>query len=225
MKQLILIFLVLSRHLNCFAVIRYVRVGGGGLQTGDSWANASGDLQLMINQSSSLVLDTIYVAEGTYVPSRPADDLNTLDATNRNNAFTFTRNIQVFGGFASSGNPTFIERNPVVYKTTLSGNIGEAGVLSDNVYHVVITVGTAITRDFLVDGFNIIDGFGDVGNGMYVNNVIIFETQGAGWCNLGGSPTIRNTVFTGNVIGLAVIGNTYFTGYGAAFFNDGALSF
>jgi hypothetical protein len=219
MKQLILIFSFLLIHVNSFAVIRYVREGGTGLQTGDSWANASGDLQLMINQSSSLALDTIYVAEGTYIPIRPADNLNTIDAANRNNAFTFTSNIQVFGGFPASGNPALSERNPVTYITTLSGNIGDPGVSTDNAYHVVITAGAAVTRDFVLDGFHVTGGLANVANSITVNGVLIQERCGAGWNNNGGSPTIRNSVFTGNVIG------NDGSGFGVAFYNNGNPEF
>jgi len=58
------------------AVVRYVKPVSAGLGNGSSWADASNDLQLMINNSASG--DTIWVAAGTYIPVRPANNLGTI---------------------------------------------------------------------------------------------------------------------------------------------------
>ena len=55
--------------LNTQAIVRYVRPTVAGLGDGSSWTNASADLQLMINNSAAG--DTIWVAEGTYLPLPP----------------------------------------------------------------------------------------------------------------------------------------------------------
>ncbi|GEM_PF-4546146 len=69
MKGILIFGGFICLHLNSFAAIRYVKEGGSGTQTGVSWADASGDLQQMINASSATTLDTIYVAAGTYLPN------------------------------------------------------------------------------------------------------------------------------------------------------------
>lgn len=213
MRLLILVSLLLS-HLNAHAIIRYVKPGGSGTKTGASWANASADLQLMINESSDTKVDDIYVAEGTYMPNRPADDLSTINLTNRNNAFTFTKNIRVFGGFPATGKPRFSDRAPGTYKTILSGDVGDAGNRNDNAYHVVITVGAAITNTFVMDGFTISDGVSNHSNNMFVNGNIIWERSGVGWFNNRASPTFRNVTITNNTT------QTNSVGYGVGFYND-----
>jgi hypothetical protein len=215
MRLLFILASLLFFQSNAYAVIRYVKSGGSGTQTGAGWANASADLQLMINESSGTTLDTIFVAEGTYMPNRPASDLDTIDLTNRNNAFTFTKNIRVFGGFPDAGNPAFSDRAPGTYKTNLSGNLGDAGNRNDNAYHVVITAGTNITQAFVMDGFTISDGVLHFSTaGFYLNGGYIWGPGGAGWHNNGASPTFRNITITDNT---AQIGSF---GYGLGFYNS-----
>ncbi|KAA0990914.1 choice-of-anchor Q domain-containing protein [Dyadobacter aurulentus] len=215
MRLLFLLTLLLFSKHNAHAIIRYVKPGGSGTQTGASWANASADLQLMINESSDTEVDEIYVAEGTYIPNRPATDLSTINPTNRNNAFTFTKNVRVFGGFPATGDPAFSDRAPGTYKTILSGNIGDAGNRNDNAYHVVITAGTNITQAFVMDGFTISDGVLHFSTpGFYLNDSYIFGPNGAGWHNNRASPTFRNIIITNNT---AQSGSF---GYGLGFYND-----
>ena len=205
---------MLLPQLNAYAVIRYVKPGGSGTKNGLSWANASADLQEMINQSSDTAIDTIYVAEGKYTPNRPANALHTIDPANRNNTFTFTKNIRVFGGFPVAGNPIFADRVVAAYETILSGDIGTPGVNTDNAYHVVITVGTAITNAFVMDGFTISDGFANVANPIYIHGDRIDARSGTGWHNYRASPVMRNMVITNNRIGYDG------TGSGVGFYNE-----
>ncbi len=75
--------------------IRYVKQGGTG--DGTSWAQASGDLQAMINASSSG--NQVWVATGAY--QRNQGD---------GNSFIMKEGVQVFGGFPNTGNPTMANR-------------------------------------------------------------------------------------------------------------------
>jgi hypothetical protein len=77
MIRLLLFGLLLTVQATAYATIRYVKPGGDGTRTGESRTIASGDLQLMINASSVVQVDTIYIAAGTYMLNRPANDLNT----------------------------------------------------------------------------------------------------------------------------------------------------
>lgn len=214
MRKLLILGGLLSLQVNAFATIRYVKTGGAGTQTGLSWANASGDLQLMINESSAAAVDSIWVAAGTYLPNRPANNLNTIAATNRGNAFTFVKNVRVFGGFPATGSPAWTERNWTTNVTRLSGNIGAADS-SDNCYHVVVTAGAAVTADFIMDGFTISDGNAAVGSSMVINAVTIQGSFGAGWNNSGGSPVLRNLTFENNAISVG-------TGFGISVYNEGS---
>ena len=66
MKKFIILCFVVLFAADMQAVIRYVKPVSSGLGNGSSWANASADLQLMINNSQAG--DTIWVAQGTYKP-------------------------------------------------------------------------------------------------------------------------------------------------------------
>lgn len=200
MKKLLFLGGLLSLQVNSFAITRYVKSGGAGSQTGASWVDASGDLQFIINQSSSAVVDTICVAAGTYLPNRPADNLNIIDATNRNNAFTFTKNVRVYGGFPVTGNPQWANRNWKLNITVLSGDIGIAGNNADNTYRVVLTTGSAIDNTFMMDGFTISDALADIAPSVTVAGTVIANRFGVGWSNYGGSPKMRNLIITNNKV-------------------------
>src|SRR5690606_13144340 len=81
-------------------VTRYVSENGTG--DGSSWANASNDLQLMIN--NSFAGDSIFVASGTYKPIRPANNVNVIAVNNRDNAFVLKSGVKIYGGFAGTEN-------------------------------------------------------------------------------------------------------------------------
>lgn len=213
MKRFLLLGILLIAQVTAYATIRYVKAGGAGTQTGESWANASGDLQLMINQSSAVVIDTIWVAAGTYMPVRPAYNPDTVDAANRFNAFTFVKNVRVYGGFSATGNPGWSSRNHTAHVTTLSGNIGLPDN-SDNCYRVLITAGANITADFVMDGFIVTEGNGGLTGDISVNGLAIGSRAGAGWYNTGGSPSLRNMIFENHVLSDG-------TGRGVASFNTG----
>lgn len=68
-----------------WAIPRYVKVGGVGTGT-TSWNNASGDLQAMINNSSSG--DEVWVAQGTYKPG-----------TQTSSSFSLENGVTVRGGY------------------------------------------------------------------------------------------------------------------------------
>lgn len=135
--------------------IRYVKEGGVG--SGNSWTDASGDLQAMINASGEG--DEVWVAKGMYKPNRKADELDKVTINNRFNAFVLRKNVRVYGGFKDDGSQTTKDsRDFVANETKLSGNIGDANLPTDNVYHVVIASGDLGTNTVL-DGFVVEDGY------------------------------------------------------------------
>src|SRR3546814_3520046 len=95
---------------------------------------------------------------GTYLPTRPADGLEVVDLNNRDNAFTFTKDLKIYGGFPATGNPGMADRDWDAHPTVLSGNLGDPGAPNDNAYHVVLAVGETVTNDFLMDVFTITGG-------------------------------------------------------------------
>src|SRR5262245_46201638 len=82
MKKILLAFVLVATNVQLHAqVLRFVKQSGTG--NGSSWSNASSDLQLMINNSAPG--DSIFVAAGTYTPTRLAHASGTISVNNRFN--------------------------------------------------------------------------------------------------------------------------------------------
>jgi len=155
----------------------YVDLNSAGpTHDGTSWATAFTDLQPVLQAAVSG--ETIDVAQGTYYPT---------SGINRAATFQLVSGVEIDGGFAGVANPT-AARNVSAYPTILSGDIGIAGSVTDNSYHIVNSNG--VTAAAILDGFTITRGYA---NGGGTN-----QSNGGGLLNLG-SPTIRNCSFTGNI--------------------------
>lgn len=211
--------------------IRYVRPTATGTGTGANWANASGNLQAMIDASASN--DQVWVAAGTYRPG-----------TIRTASFTIKSNVKVYGGFA--GTETALTQRPAITLTnpsnsTLSGDIGTAGNATDNSYHVVRFFRADVSTQ--LDGFVIVGGNANgSGDDSYGGGIF---NDGRGTGGTAGSilsrPLVSNCLIAGNVSSFSGAGlynggtngggghisllkcvlrnNT--TAYGGAVFNDG----
>jgi hypothetical protein len=177
--------------------IRYVKSGAGG--NGTSWANASGDLQGIINASASN--DQVWVASGTFQLGSGA-------------SYTMKEGVKIYGGFASGGNPGLSNRNWNVNTTILKGN--NAPVIN-NSYN-------SLSNSAVLDGFTITGGATDNGAGIRnvyssptIVNCVIRNNAASNWgggiVNIGtGTALVKNCVFYGNTA----------SGGGAAFDYDGA---
>ena len=86
------LFLVLSFCLQA-KTIYYVKAHGTG--AGTSWAEASGDIQAMINKAKSG--DEVWVAKGTYYPTT-----ETIARDARSRTFLIKEGVSTYGGFAGT---------------------------------------------------------------------------------------------------------------------------
>ncbi|MCB0535753.1 MAG: hypothetical protein KDD14_26350, partial [Saprospiraceae bacterium] len=126
--------------------IRYVKQGGAG--DGTSWANASGDLQAMIDECG---VEQVWVAAGVYKPTAGAD---------RNISFTMKNNVAIYGGFPNTGNPGTADRDWTANTTTLSGDIDGNNTLDNgNSLHVIVN--SSLNNSAVLDGFTIRGGYDD----------------------------------------------------------------
>lgn len=176
--NIIVITLLLYGAANCWAQsTRYVKPIATGNGSGSSWANASDDLQAMINASSSN--DNIHVAEGTYKPIRRADDLNVITPNDRDNAFVLKGNIKIYGGYPPTGTGG---RDVDAHPTILSGDIGVLNDSTDNCYHVVMRVFTP--GNSKLDGFTIRDGNANEVTQITVDGEAVNRGKGGGIYNI-----------------------------------------
>lgn len=136
------------------AHVIYVRADAPAGGDGSSWhrAIANPAAALKIARSGS----QIWVASGTYVPTDDGD---------RTRSFSLREGVVIYGGFV--GNESDLAaRNWVKNVTVLSGDIGQKGDNSDNVFHVVTGADHAI-----IDGFTIRDGNASGGAGLGLNRL------------------------------------------------------
>ncbi|MCB0595114.1 MAG: DUF11 domain-containing protein, partial [Phaeodactylibacter sp.] len=162
-----------------YTPIRYVKEGGTG--SGVSWADASGDLQAMIEACN---VEQVWVAAGAYKPTAGAD---------RTISFVMKNGVAIYGGFPDTGNPGLAERDWIANATILSGDLlDDDGPnftnRSDNSYHVINNNG--LDNSALLDGFIISGGNAD--------GAVFTEQTGGGMFNSSSSPTVANCRFTGN---------------------------
>ncbi|QKZ12531.1 beta strand repeat-containing protein [Spirosoma sp. KUDC1026] len=201
--------------------IRYVKPTATGTGSGNSWINASGNLQAMINASSSG--QQVWVAAGTYKPGGN-------DNADRTISFAMKNGVSMYGGFV--GNETALSARPAINPTTpsttiLSGDIGEVGYPDDNSFHVILNR-LGVTNITVLDGFVVTGGnANEPGPPQEPRNI------GGGMCNVGqssfanpssgppSSPQISNCLFTANS---AASGGAIYNGAGSSGVSSPALT-
>lgn len=161
---------------------------------GTSWLTAKRDLQIAINIATSG--DIIWVKSGTYIPTHDPFG-NTTPANNRDKTFTLKNGVKLYGGFA--GNETTLnQRNWNVNVTTLSGDLGIVNTLSDNAYHVVISVDlNSVTS---LDGFSITKGYATApgASSITVNTKVLDRYKAGGIYNINSATTFANCIIKNN---------------------------
>ncbi len=177
--------------------VAFVNGDATGANNGSCWADAFNDLQDGLDAAEALGKE-VWVAGGTYAPS---------SGTDRDASFVLRFGVAVYGGFAAI-ETTRGERDPDVYVTILSGEIGAAGI-SDNSYHVVkgtdgatldgftITAGNANGTENEEGGGGLLNYFAspDVVNCIFAGNA---AERGGAICNHAGSPTVTDCEISGN---------------------------
>ncbi|MFH1111224.1 MAG: right-handed parallel beta-helix repeat-containing protein [Planctomycetota bacterium] len=205
--------LVLALGLTTSSVfggpVIYVNQAATGVGDGSSWTDAYTDLQPAIDAAgaSGGAIREIWVAKGTYKPSKRTDPNDPRSAT-----FQLLDGIALYGGFAgteASVDERVIDANPTVLSGDLNGDDGPDFVNYDeNAYHVVtaIDVGNAT----LFDGLTVTAGhpasnrtLSSYGGGMYIRNAY---------------PQIRNATFTRNLSERPLTNVAWSGGGGAALF-------
>lgn len=161
--------------------IRYVKQGATG--DGSSWANASGDLQKMIDElaeSTPSQAGEVWVAAGTYTPQSQL-----ISGTAYSASFRMRDGISVYGGFAGTES-TKLERvkksampwdfqNPTVLEAAYYSHddlawTNNKWTLTSDSRHVVwfapMSGGTAFANVTTLDGVTIQGGYAQGGTGQ-----------------------------------------------------------
>ncbi|MEO7983410.1 MAG: choice-of-anchor Q domain-containing protein, partial [Bacteroidota bacterium] len=192
--------------------IAYVNGLATGANNGVNWANAFTSLESALDAARNCGVTQIWVAKGTYKPSKdPFDNANPTDPSDK--TFYLKDGVAVYGGFA--GTETNINQRIAGNVTILSGDIGIAGNVTDNCYHVVLSVSDGNTT--LLDGFTITGGNarnGPGGGSITVETKAITRFSGGGMRNESSSPSVTNTIFLINAS----------TTQGGGMFNGGSSS-
>lgn len=190
----------------------YVDYSATGSNNGTSWANAYTSFQSAIETSSSG--DEIWVAAGTYKPSKESD--GTTD-TPREYCFVMQAGVEMYGGFEGTETATSQRTNygnGESNETILSGDIGTVDDTSDNCYQVILNYNNSLTSSSVIDGFTVTrgnangSGSNDNGGGMYnynvspsINNCNFISNQsdfGGAIYNFVSTSTITNCTFISN---------------------------
>ncbi|MGJ1344625.1 beta strand repeat-containing protein, partial [Sphingobacterium spiritivorum] len=176
--------------------ILYVKQGSAG--NGSSWANAAPELaDALLAAKTNAAIKQIWVAKGTYKPKYRPDNLNGTNPNDRDNAFLMVKDVKLYGGFA--GTETDIGQRDfsiATNTTTLSGDLGTASDISDNAYHVVISVGAVGTAE--LNGFTLTGGNADAASNISVNGNQVLRSRGGGMYNYSSSPTLSNVTLSNN---------------------------
>ncbi|MBD2752224.1 S8 family serine peptidase [Spirosoma validum] len=178
----------------------YVNASATGVNNGFSWQNAFTSLQAALASANRCSQITqIWVAKGTYYPT--ADELGNASPLDiRTKSFSLKNNLAIYGGFAGNEAPGYdvSQRNFGTNLTTLSGDIQQDNVATNNVYNVVLNVppsGTSITSTAVLDGFTIQNGYANFITGT---DLSFPRSFGGGMFNYSSGPTIRNCSFEKN---------------------------
>jgi parallel beta-helix repeat protein len=157
----------------------YVDINSPGpTRDGTSWEQAFVDLQDGL--AAALSGDRILVADGTYKPT---------SGTDRAISFVLKNGVAMYGGYAGYGAAQPDTRNPSAFPSIMSGDLGQAGNMADNSYHVISA--SNLNASAVLDGFIITSGNA---NGSSASN----RNRGGGMYNSSSNPTVTNCTFSGN---------------------------
>ena len=204
--SLFFFLLLLGSNTLYGQTIRYVKPTATGTGNGSSWANASANLQGMMDASAAN--DEIWVAAGTYLPTEDHTG-NASPTDNRDKNFHLKTDIKLYGGFIGDGTETSsAQANPTANVTILSGDFngndvvtGGGSTLSfsnnaENAYHLMITAN--LTSSSVINGFTFSGGNASGSGSITYDSKTFYRYVGSGEYNSTSSPTMTNCSFIYN---------------------------
>ncbi len=206
----ILFFKILPLH----AIIYYVSTTGSNTAPYDNWTKAATNLQTVLALPALAAGDEIWVAKGTYTPSK--DYLNGNPADAKDVTFYVKDGVKLYGGFA--GNESALtDRNLKANTTTLDGG--------GTCYHVVIaSAANSSSGGITIDGFTIKNGNASKNNSNVTINGNTFYRNVAGGIYIikGAINNISNNIISNNTAVCNSAGNG--GGAGIHIYNSATLT-
>ncbi|MDR1755473.1 MAG: right-handed parallel beta-helix repeat-containing protein [Culturomica sp.] len=130
-----MLLLLLLTIFRTNGAVRYVKPAATGTGDGSSWANASGDLQAMIDASSSG--DAVYAAAGTYYARRgrlAVDERPIQGNPDRYHSFVMKEGVSVYGGFPVNANAgSTPENRPKIASAKYGWQLANPSILTGSV--------------------------------------------------------------------------------------------
>ncbi len=152
MRLLYVFFILLSISFKLVGQsVIYVDSAATGLGNGSSWTDAYPHLQPALENAQKG--DTIWVARGTYYPSRDKQD--SIPANQSLATFSMRNGVKVYGGFAGT-ETSLIQRNWRANPTVLHGRDTSNGNFAYSASVVNFIFCDSTTR---LDGFEITSGY------------------------------------------------------------------
>jgi hypothetical protein len=189
---------VMGKNLIIYGTKCFVKPSATGDGSGSSWANASDNIQSMIDiaAASGGSIGEVWVATGWYIPVHRPD--TTASIIDRNKTFLLKPGVKLYGGFAGT-EIALGQRNWISNITILSGDLGGYGQ-TFNAYHVVVAVNIPNDGATVLDGFTIRGGNADAASGdnISVSGQSIGRSRGGGMYNCNSSPVLTNVTISGN---------------------------
>lgn len=178
----------------------YVNASATGANNGLSWSNAFTSLQAALTSANRCSQITqIWVAKGTYYPTVDAlGNASPLDT--RTKSFGLKNGLAIYGGFAGTEAAGYnvSQRNLATNLTTLSGDIQQDNVATNNAYNVILNMpvfGDSLNNTAILDGFTIRNGYANLGS---TSAPSFPAAYGGGMFNYTSAPTVKNCLFAGN---------------------------
>lgn len=184
----------------------YVKTSSSGTGDGTSWANASGDLQAIIN--GTMERDSIWIASGIYKPL--ADASGNTSATVQK-IYYMKSGTRIFGGFVGT-ETSFSQRDFKTNKTVFSGDIDNNDINTDgnniaevyndiqgtNAYQLLAIVNC--NKSTMVDGivFTAAKNIAATTPAQTINGLSVTPGNGSALHISASFPTIQNCIFSGN---------------------------
>lgn len=175
------------------AIIWFVDDSAAGKSDGTSWEDAFPQLQNALDVASNG--DEIWVAEGTYYPTKQVDPADVRSAN-----FQLKDGVEIFGGFSETErswetrdwtkNPTILSGD-IDHNDTTSPAANANQIVGNNAYNVIHGDGAGSTT--ILDGFIVTAGQA-IGTGSGHCGI----DCGGGLVIYNGSPLLRNLIFLGN---------------------------